>query len=123
MALATTLSSSALDEIEKKKKERAAKKQGGEAKKAGTSSAKGGFGSAVGGAISTAFGGPVGGALIGAGASAIDANRADKATDPNRPKRRRLAKAQENVKENKRTQERALATLSQAVADWASSIR
>lgn len=75
------------------------------------------------GGIGSALTGPVGGALITAGAGAVDANRADKATAPGRPKRRRLTAAHRAVNEVKGKQERALATLSQAVFDWAANIR
>ncbi len=107
-----TLSQDTLDEEERRKKEKAAK----EAKKKKTATS-------ILGGIGTVLAGPVGGAAITAGAGAVDANRADKATDPNRPKRRRLTAALDAAKDRKKTKEQALATLSQAVFDWSNSIR
>ncbi len=121
MALRTTLSKDATEESEEDKKKKKAKS------KATTGTATGvGSGAASGAAAGTMISPGVGtviGAGIGAAAGAVDANRADKATDPNRPKRRRLAAAGEKVREQRGKQERALATLSQAVFDWAASIR
>ena len=110
MALADR--SMALDSLKEKEEDKDKKKKD---KKSKTTGIVAGVGSAL--------AGPIGGALIGAGASAIDANRADKATSPNRPKHRRLAKGLEQFKERGRKREVALATLSQAVFDWAASIR
>jgi len=77
---------------------------------------------AIGGGLT---GGPVG-ALVGGALGAIggiaDADAA-KQEDPNRPKRRRLTKALEAREKAKSDKERRLATLSQAVFDWAASIR
>ena len=114
----STLAQQTLDEEERKKKEKA-KKQKSQAKTKDITGA-GGEGAASG----FMSGGPVGaliGGGIGAATGAIDANQTEE--DPNRPKRRRLAKATEIYEDKKRSKERALATLSQAVFDWAASIR
>jgi hypothetical protein len=119
---ASTLAQQTLDEEERKKKEKAKKAQAQKDKKDVTG--KGAEASASAGMAA----GPVGaliGAGVGAAAGAVDANQREKAAgdDPNRPKHRRLAKATEIAQDKKRSKERALATLSQAVFDWAASIR
>ena len=65
------------------------------------------------------------GGIIEAGAGFVDRNAAKKAARraENRPKHRRLAAGIETAQGRKRDKERALATLSQAVFDWAGSIR
>ena len=113
MALANR--SLALDSLKEKEEDEDKKKKDKSSKKSKTTGIVAGIGSTL--------TGPIGGALIGAGASAVDANRADKKTDPNRPKHRSLAKGLEQFKERGRKREVALATLSQAVFDWANSIR
>ncbi len=115
MATSTrTLSTSVLDEKDDEKK-----------KKKGQSKSGGAAGGAASGASVGAAGGPIGsliGAGLGAAAGAAEANQADKATGP-RPKRRRLSKGIEKFEEVKGKRERAMATLSQAVFDFAANLR
>lgn len=81
----------------------------------------------VSGAATGASVGGVPGAVVGTGlgiaSTLIDANRADKAQSPSRPKRRRLSAVNEQRLAQRSKKEAALATLSQAVFDWAASIR
>jgi hypothetical protein len=107
-------------EAERKKREKAkktTKKSTGQAAGEGAIS-----GAAAGTAISPGLGTIIG-AGIGAGAGLVDANRADKATPAGRPERRRLTAALGKVDERKKNRKMALATLSQAVFDWAAAIR
>lgn len=113
-----TLSEDATTETEAEKK----KGKKGSKKSTGQSAGEG----AVAGATTGSVFGPVGtviGAAIGAGASLVSANKADKATPAGRPERRRLTAALGKVDERKKNRKMALATLSQAVFDWASAIR
>jgi len=126
---ASTLAQQTLDEEERKKKEKRAKQEATEKTSdvTGQKAQAAGEGAASGASMGMAAG-PIGalvGAGVGAAAGAADANQREKAAgdDPNRPKRRRLAKATEIAQDQKRSKERALATLSQAVFDWAASIR
>lgn len=77
------------------------------------------------GAGGSALLGPLAGAGIGAIGEAVSGNQRKKAAEraENRPKRRRLTKVLEARDKIKRDKEMALATLSQAVMDWASAIR
>lgn len=126
---ASSLAQQTLDEEERKKREKQAK--GTKQKQATNSQGTlgGPAGGAAAGATAGAVAGPIGaivGAGVGAVAGAADANKASKdaaSSDPNRPERRRLAKGVETFQATKRNKERALATLSQAVFDWAASIR
>lgn len=65
------------------------------------------------------------GGIIEAGAGFVDRNAAKKAARraESRPEHRRLAKGLDQFKERGRKREVALSTLSQAVMDWAASIR
>jgi len=127
----STLAQQTLDEEERKKKEKAKKAQAQKDKKDVTGQKSQGQSAGEGAAAGASVGmaaGPVGaliGAGVGAAAGAAQSNQAEKAAadDPNRPKRRRLAKATEIAQDKKRSKELALATLSQAVFDWAASIR
>lgn len=110
-----SVSSSAMETEEDKKKKKGQKAQGA-------------AGGAASGASVGAMAGPVGaliGAGVGAAAGAVDANQAEKAAASAgpRPKRRRLQAGLDKYQETKDRKERALATLSQAVFDWAASIR
>lgn len=80
----------------------------------------GGLGQTAGAGVGSLFGpvGTIAGSAIG---GAVDANQ--KEEDPNRPERRRLTKAQGLAQDTKSKKQRALATLSQAVFDWASALR
>jgi hypothetical protein len=104
------LASDSLDEEKKKKNKKKGAAQG-----------------AIGGATTGASGGPVGaiaGAAIGAGTSLVESNQAEKAAaSAGRPERRALTAGRDAMKDTKRRKEQALATLSQAVFDWAAAIR
>ncbi len=75
------------------------------------------------GGVGTAIAGPFGGAIATGIGSAIDANRADKAEDPNRPKNRRLAGLAGFIRDKRMNEATAVATLSDAVFRWAASIK
>jgi hypothetical protein len=75
-----------------------------------------------------AAGGPVGavaGAGLGVAGSLAESNQAKKAREraENRPKRRRLAKGMQAFQSAADRKERAIATLSSAVFDWAAALR
>ncbi len=113
----STLAEETLEEEKRKKQEKQIKAQkkerGGPSDVSGGSMNKGGGGS---GLIGGAF------KLIG---GAIDMNAAKKAARraENRPEHRRMARALDVYKEKKRSKQMGLATLSQAVFDWAASLR
>ena len=125
-----SLGEEVMDEKRRKKKERAAKGQ----KKvpgvaAGPSGAggvpEGGITSLAKGALKGGAAGPVG-MGIGVVGDLVSANQAKKAAEraaPPRPKRRRVKRVLDEADRQKRNKEQAMATLSQAVMDWASSIR
>lgn len=127
----STLAQQTLDEEERKKKEKQAKQKAGK-KKGDVTGQKGktiGGGAAAGATVGMAAG-PIGaliGAGVGAAAGAVASNQQEKkagaGSDPNRPERRRISTAMGIAQERKQSKERALATLSQAVFDWAASIR
>ncbi len=81
-------------------------------------------GASTGSLISPGVGSLVG-AGIGAIGSAVESNQRKKAAEraEARPERRRLTAALDIFKERRRKKERTLATLSQAVADWARTFR
>ncbi len=113
----SALSQSALDEKEDKKKK---------GKKKGTTSSKSSFVGELTSGLGVGLGTSLPGIALGTAAGAIDKNRAKNEaidSDPNRPERRRLTKARDAVKGHQKTRERAMATLSQAVFDWAAAIR
>lgn len=125
----STLAQQTLDEEERKKKSKRAQaekqKQDTSSKGKGGSIAEGAAAGAVAGSVVPGIGTLIG-AGIGAAGAAVSANKAEKdaaSSDPNRPERRRLQKGIDIKNERKRSKERALATLSQAVFDWAASIR
>lgn len=128
MAISMGLSSATLrkkEEEEDEKKKGKGKKQ--EKGKKGTTQKGAETASMAATGAAGLMGGPAGmiGAGLQIGAGLVESNQAKKAAAraENRPERRRLAKGVETFKERKRSKEMALATLSQAVFDWASAIR
>lgn len=119
-----TLAQETLDEEKLKKQTKAAK---GRKKKQNVSSkGLGGdvAGSAAAGAATGAVAGPVGalvGGVVGAGVGLASANQSE--DDPNRPERRKLTRLRGIQKDQQSRSNQAIATLSQAVFDWASTIR
>lgn len=109
--------SASMDEDkENKKKKKAVKKEKATKKSSGGAEAA---------TITSLVAGPIAGAAVGIGGSLIDANRADKAAgkDPNRPKRRKLAKGVEAFSEAKKKRENAMSALSTAVFDFSKNLR
>lgn len=105
----------------KTKKQKAQEKQKAQSKSSGGTEAATG----VGAGIATAVAGPIAGAAVGLAGSAIDRNQQAKAVgkDPNRPKRRKLAKGVEAFHDAKKRRQTAMAALSQATFDFASNLR
>lgn len=111
-----SLAKETLDEKERRKKKKAAKSPASGSVERGAAS----------GAITGASAGPVGaiaGAAIGAGSSLLESREARKEADKLKPSRRKLKAGIDSFNKAKQSKERALATLSQAVFDWAASIR
>ena len=63
------------------------------------------------------------GAGIGAATGAVSDNAADKQDDPNRPKRRRLARIQEGLAALRETKLAAQMTAAQSAFDFAANLR
>ena len=113
-----SLSESALDEKDKKKKR---KSKGAPASK-GSAVAGGALsGAAAGTAIAPGIGTAIG-AGVGAAASLIQSNQTDKETGP-RPKRRKLSKFLGTFEKQKQRRVGGLIALSQAVSDFAANVR
>ena len=68
----------------------------------------------------TIAGGPLGGAIGEGIGAAVDRNNPEE--DPNRPKNRRLTGLGNFIREKRTNEATAVATLSQAVFDWAASL-
>lgn len=122
----STLAQQTLDEEARKKQVKAAKGKKGKAneKATGASIGESAAAGAVAGSVVPGIGTLIG-AGVGAAVGAADANKAEKdaASAGPRLKKRRFGKGVEIFQETKQRKEQALATLSQAVFDWAASIR